>query len=80
MAKPTSKGATPAPTMPVEVRSSSMELRDGTKAKRGDVIQVPVDESLQTPATRWGLRTKNLVRVATTVDLPAVISSEIPEE
>jgi len=66
--------------MPVEVRSSSMELRDGTKAKRGDVIQVPVDESLQTPATRWGLRTKNLVRVATTVDLPAVISSEIPEE
>jgi hypothetical protein len=80
MAKPTCKRATPTLTMPVKVRSSTIELRDGTKAKRGEVIQVPVDESLQTPATRWGLRTKNLVPVVTTVDLPAVTSTEIPEE
>lgn len=78
--KPTSKRADPAPTIPVVVRCSTIELRNGTKAKRGEVIQVPVDETHQTPATRWGLRTKNLVPVDTTIDLPAVTSTEVPEE
>ncbi len=57
-----------------------IELRDGTKAKRGEVIQVPADEAHQTPATRWGLRTGNLVPAGTTIDLPAVTSTEVPEE
>lgn len=72
-------GAPPEP-MDVEVRSGAIELRGGIKAKKGDIIQVPRDEALQSPATRWGLKTGNLVRVATTIDLPAVTSTEVPEE
>lgn len=70
----------PSELMDVEVRSGAIELRGGIKAKKGDIIQVPRDEARQTPATRWGLKTGNLVRVFTTIDLPPVTSTEVPEE
>lgn len=70
----------PSEPMDVEVRSGAIELRGGIKAKKGDIIQVPRDEALQSPATRWGLKTGNLVRVATTIDLPPVTSTEVPPE
>ena len=70
----------PSEVMDVEVRSGAIELRGGIKAKKGDIIQVPRDEARQTPATRWGLKTGNLVRVFTTIDLPPVTSTEVPEE
>ena len=72
--------AAPPEPLDVEVRSGAIELRGGIKAKKGDIIQVPRDEARQTPATRWGLKTGNLVRVATTIDLPPVTSTEVPEE
>lgn len=70
----------PPGLMDVEVRTRAIELRGSIKAKKGDIIQVPRDEALQSPATRWALRTGNLVRVATTIDLPPVTSTEVPEE
>lgn len=70
----------PPEPMDVEVRSGAIELRGGVKAKKGDIIQVPRDEAHQSPATRWGLKTGNLVRVATTIDPPPVTSTEVPPE
>ena len=63
----------PPEPMDVEVRSGAIELRGGIKAKKGDIIQVPRDEARQ-------LKTGNLVRVATTINLPPVTSTEVPEE
>jgi len=63
----------PPEPMDVEVRSGAIELRGGIKAKKGDIIQVPRDEARQ-------LKTGILVRVATTINLPPVTSTEVPEE
>lgn len=63
----------PPEPMDVEVRSGAIELRGGITAKKGDSIQVPRDEARQ-------LKTGNLVRVATTINLPPVTSTEVPEE
>jgi len=70
----------PSEVMDVEVRSGAIELRGGIKAKKGDIIQVPRDEARQTPATRWGLKTGNLVRVSPRSTFPPVTSTEVPEE
>ncbi|PKG32410.1 hypothetical protein [Methanoregula sp.] len=61
-------------TMRVEVRANTLETRDGIKAKKGDIIEVPADDSKQSGAIRHGLRSGNLKQVPTEKDMTPVRS------
>ncbi len=58
----------------VEVRAGYLETRDGIKAKKGDVISIPADGTLQTPSIRQALRSGNLRSVRAQTDLAPVTS------
>ena len=67
-----------AVNMEVEVRSGVFYTSDGKKAKRGDRIMVPVDESAQSGGVKAGLKSGRLHMVGATMDTSP--SSAITQE
>ena len=66
-------------TMRVEVRANTLETRGGIKAKKGDIIEIPSEESKQTGAIRHALRSGNLKPIPTEKDLAPVRSVSADE-
>jgi hypothetical protein len=64
----------PKKTVKAEVRATVIETRDFV-AKRGDVVEIPVNEKDQSPAVRHALKSGNLVLI----DLAPVKSEEVKE-
>ncbi len=61
-------------TVKAEVRATTLETRN-FKAKRGDTVEIPVDEKEQSPAVKHALKSGNLV----IIDLKPVTSEEVRE-